>query len=585
MTPPMADDDEDCHGYAMCPDKGDDKETAMAWPNEHMVVNSSHAAIISPHWIEGANGVGVMAGETNHPFMNVEWHAKQSIVVGDGVTFVAHRVTIGAGQEMEPTGEIMYITCGPFACSDAAVTPPSAPESTIANSAACEGWDSTSLELMVGVIDPDGAMLDGDNSISKGFDLGWVYTANTKFTVKHDFGVFDQSGGEVAKGSDQALPAGRSPRAGTERRRDIVDGTRVVIDEDGCGDAMRNAAGFDLYGGAVSDLNHPDNCFRLSSEADYLSQYSVELTPKDAGVSWGEIAWDAFKELKCEAKTFVASEQLDVCELLEAEVDEISGEMSVVPVVGVTSGDGANGVDGSRLAGFDLVLPINQNRWTALNYYDTTTPPAKDTNDLYDKTPIREGGDTDDINQRGRVNGYTNPTTGNDEHRVWVKINDDDGDPMYGDLGKVDAFGTTELVGRGNTDRTVAPTVDTRTANSPAAYGGDDRADNYLGNSDAMKCSADDGGEKTSTTNQGTGIAAKALSDGDGTLCDAEDVEIETSITFTDGMGFECAVERTYTLTCQWDSSGGRKAGTIGSTRPTSLTQSDADNFVHCTVS
>ena len=45
-----------------------------------------------------------------------------------------------------------------------------------------------------------------------------------------------------------------------------------------------------------------------------------------------------------------------------------------------------------------------------------------------------------------------------------------------------------------------------------------------------------------------------------GSLCDAEDVEIETSVTFTDNLGFGCSVERSFALTCQWDASGGRTA-------------------------
>ena len=59
-------------------------------------------------------------------------------------------------------------------------------------------------------------------------------------------------------------------------------------------------------------------------------------------------------------------------------------------------------------------------------------------------------------------------------------------------------------------------------------------------------------------------------------------------MTFTDEMGFKCSSEKTYTLTCQWDASGGLKGGAIGSSttmRPTTLSQADADDFVNCTVS
>ena len=582
--------------YPMVPDDGTDEATAMASVNSQLTVTSNTTAVITPTWDADAAGVSVIAGD-NMPFTYVDWKAMQSAVVDGGATFMIQRTTMGANQEPEPTGDIAYVTCGPFECVEGM----DAPMIGIADSKACEGWDP-SLELTAGVIDPlgtDDANDDGDtttgDAIAKGFDLGWVYTANTTFTVMHDFGAFESSGGNVKMGTSMALPAGRAPSAGTTARRDINDGThtgsRTVIDVDGCTSVN---AGSGLYGDGVGDLDQPGNCFRLSAASGFLSQYSVELSPKDAGVSWGEIAWDAFTDLTCEAKTFVADEQIDVCELLEAEVDEISGIMTVTAVVGNGStGQGHNDVVAGRLAGFDLNLPISKTRWTALNYYDTTTTSSLDTDDLYDRTDIGTAGQTpaakaDDINRPGRVNGYTDPATGEDSHRVWVAIHDEDGDPMYGDLGKVDASGTTELAGRGTAgDRTAAPNADTRIdPNNPAGYGGDDRADNYFdqGN-DAILCSDDDGGEKSATTNQGTGLAARALSNGNGTLCDAEDVEIETTVTFTDGMGWKCSVPRTYTLTCQWDSSGGRKAGTIGSTRASTLSQADADDFVSCTVS
>ena len=118
---------------------------------------------------------------------------------------------------------------------------------------------------------------------------------------------------------------------------------------------------------------------------------------------------------------------------------------------------------------------------------------------------------------------------------------DDDFDPMYGDLGKVDT-------------------------------GGDDESDNFAEGDDSRECTADDGG------------TAKGDDDNNGTLCNAEDVEIETTVTFPLGLGYGCdAVEKTYTLTCQWDTRGqpeqrgGRHAG--GHRRrpgPTSTTSSSA---------
>ena len=66
----------------------------------------------------------------------------------------------------------------------------------------------------------------------------------------------------------------------------------------------------------------------------------------------------------------------------------------------------------------------------------------------------------------------------------------------------------------------------------------------------------------TCTTDDG-GTADAASSDADksvktpGSACDAEDVEIETTVMYTDNFGDqECAVEVTYTITCQWDADG-----------------------------
>ena len=44
-----------------------------------------------------------------------------------------------------------------------------------------------------------------------------------------------------------------------------------------------------------------------------------------------------------------------------------------------------------------------------------------------------------------------------------------------------------------------------------------------------------------------------------GTLCDANDVEIATSVTFPLGLGYGCdPIEVEYTLTCDWSARGNR---------------------------
>ena len=74
-------------------------------------------------------------------------------------------------------------------------------------------------------------------------------------------------------------------------------------------------------------------------------------------------------------------------------------------------------------------------------------------------------------------------------------------------------------------------------------------------NDDSYKCSAEDGG---------TAATGKDGADNNSTACNAEDVMIDTSVTFPLGLGYGCdPVEVEYTLTCQWDARGNRK-NTVG---------------------
>ena len=107
--------------------------------------------------------------------------------------------------------------------------------------------------------------------------------------------------------------------------------------------------------------------------------------------------------------------------------------------------------------------------------------------------------------------------------------------------------------------------------------GGDDKADNFVADDDSNACTGADGG------------TAKSSSANNGTLCHAEDVEIETSVTFPLGLGYGCdAITVDYTLTCQWDSRGNRTNAipvpTDAITLPAGTTASNIDDFVECEV-
>ena len=182
MTPPEAAADRTCGGQAFCPDRGTDAKTARASVNPKMLVSSSHAARVTPMFVEGVSGVTVEAGEAETPFAYADgWDALQTTVAGDGVTFEFRQITVGAGQEPMPTGEAMYITCGPFRCSAAADAAPAAPEITLADSDACEGVE-VDLELIKGVrFNAYQRVPDG------GVDIGWQYTSTHSAKVTHEF--------------------------------------------------------------------------------------------------------------------------------------------------------------------------------------------------------------------------------------------------------------------------------------------------------------------------------------------------------------------------------------------------------------
>ena len=88
---------------------GDDEETAMAMVNPEIMVKSNTTAVITPMWVEDAAGVAIMAVDTNMPFAYVDWQRLQADVVSAGATFMIQRTTVGANQEMEPTGDVSHV--------------------------------------------------------------------------------------------------------------------------------------------------------------------------------------------------------------------------------------------------------------------------------------------------------------------------------------------------------------------------------------------------------------------------------------------------------------------------------------------
>ena len=565
FTLPAMDDDEDCGGYAMCPDEETDEAKAMASVNTMITVTSNSTAVVLPMFDETANPVKLHEGE-NMPFKFVSWKAMQSQVVSsEGVTFKVMRVTVGANQEMEPSGDVAYVTCGPFACQDGM----DAPEITIANSAACEGWEPE-LQLEVGLVDNDGFdgdddgagdVLEGVTEAADGYDMGWAYTSSGKFNTTHDFGPFDSVEVKgVADGTDKAISM--------KAVKDVVTVDINVAPTDGfpgAGDTYACEPDRDYTGQDATTtrgIDKPRSCFRLHADKDYLSSYEVTLSLASGGVSWGSVDWEEnpFKDLTCEPMTVVATDAMDVdvCELFEEEVD--AQHSKDLTIIGRVTGSGTT----LRLSGVDVAMPgSDSERYTQVWYHDGSKTSDKATlrrlqSDFVegDATAADRVGHA--VSRDGLLTAATNAANestvdSEDVGTGFVPLVDDDNDPIYGDIGKVDHDGAANSVG------------------------GDDEPNNFLATDDAAKCSADDGGKAESKDGEN-----------DGTLCDAEDVPIDFTVVFVDNFGKDghgCMVEKTYTMTCDWDADGGlNRVRTPDATPDAALTAAVVEHYIDCTI-
>ena len=516
--------------FPMIPDDEHDEMKAMAMVNTKMMVSSNMVAAITPMFVEGASPVGVMPGTENMPFQYVSWNALQSHVVSSGATFAIHKASIGANQEMMPTGDAVYITCGPFECAMGDMPP----EISIANSAACAAWDPEVM-LQVGYVDNTAVAADADTTTADiandGVDIGWVYTSSSAMTVKHHFaGVtrgenFSASSPDVGRSSSGAsIPLIVGGSATDARKAEYSNRyeAAIVFDVDNDGAAVTPAAGNSAcatgapYEDSVTALHKPDGCFRIStmgsatSGADYLSGYSIELTPKGADVGWGsEVQWeeDPFEDLECESMTFTASDMVDVCELFEEEVDAALGSpwggSRGTSVSFVTRDDDGTAVN-TELEWLRIVAPssASSGRFQTLWFSNNDGGRNRPDTDIY--------ADTD------------SDANGTQRAPLLLKVIDGDDDPKFGDFGKVDLVAVgADGVFDGSTDSNF-----NANANQP-----DGRADNYHGD-DSVACT-----------------------DSDGLGCDAEFTE-DIDVTFASGTALNCSVKRTVTISCEWDAQG-----------------------------
>ena len=503
IAPPDAARDRDCSGWMFCPDDGTSEASAMASINPAATVQVSAPATISPEWISGAAAVAVPAGAPTAVFASVRWDALQRDVVQDGATF-----------RIEPTGsgETMFVTCGPFGCSEAAERRPTPPDFGSQIGSVCGGWDPT-LDFEVGLV-------QNHPLEPRGVDVGWMYTSSLDFAVQHAFSGVPGGVNLTVDGPDGAAASRPAPLS-------MGTGTEPLDSYDPALGSCLPATGSSYED---SGIRRPRECFRTlttgtaSGAVNYLTGYSVTLAP-DATVTWGRIAWAEFADVRCPSRTFQAKDQLNVCSLLDSEVDLSFGQnLSVTPTLEASPDLTAAG-GSTVVAGFTV-------GWA--ESFDRTG--SRFVNLIVDVDGDGSIGETD--LDEGWLHSYgdtRDPIQG-------AAFVDDDGDPMS-DVGKVD-------LDDGEDD--------------PGPPNGVADNDGYGRWSDAERaCTGADGGSGED-------------------LCDAE-ATFDVEVTVADHAGFGCLSTATIEVTCTWDAQGGLQGNRV-TTFEDFDTEGDIADFLRCTA-
>ena len=556
--------------HYMVADKDDDEATAMATVNNEIMVESNATAIITPTFVDDATGVSVDAMAGNMPFTYVDWGMKQSDVLAMGATFMVQRTTMGPNQEPEPTGDVTYVTCGPFECMEGM----DVPMLSIENSTICTAWDPV-VDIQHGKVDNDVLPPDdGEDATdgvdaNDGIDLGIVTSSSLEMNVKHVFsgvagGVNTSKTVKAAKGSNKTLAMAA---VGSFITVDAAadDGDTTGIDESAVCDNTYDT-------GDITDK--PKGCFRLigpgagrtdndaSKGANYLAGWTIELSPIGAGRNLGRVDWenDPFEDLTCgNAETITVADHVDVCAMFEAEVDLATAKGWKPDVIFSTNNRAlrweapASAGTGTRM--FETILFDDNLDGKILK--DTADRPGDNTMRIHDL--------------------YNDNNSPNNLEVIWESLRDSDGDLVgsAGDLGKADLLSDTDDPKTADNETTIGVEAcaagvkwnGTVTAHIGTGCGGTDgtngsaasivdsdarathpdgKADNYprtnTAYSDFRGCSEDDGGD-----------------DDDGSMCDATWVN-DVEILFADGT-FGCSTTRMVTITCEWDADGGMAQG------------------------
>ena len=648
--------------HYMVADNDDDEDTAMAWVNPEIMVESNSDAIIRPMFLDGAAGVSVAEGN-NMPFTYVgaegNWDMKQSDVLDTGATF---KIVRGDG---ENPGDVAYVTCGPFECIDG-MDPP---VPSIANSGVCTDWNPT-VEIQVGKIDNDVVPpLDNSTDVlayatgvdtNDGVDLGIVTSSSLAMNVTHVFsgvanGTNTSRTVEAAGGSNRTLAMTAVASIHVDQDADVPGGTGTppaplgVNEEAVCEDSLAGTGRYDA--GSINDK--PDGCFRLRGPgadrtdnnpargANYLSGWSIELTPVGGDVAWGRVEWedDPFEDLTCPDSApmmvteLMADSGQDICEdLFNAEVN-LRTARGWHPTVVFGSETADFGQPNVTTTADEVIM------WRASARRASSGTQRFKTiwfDDNLDGTILGDREDRPLVDDGTSTNTFVQASDFNDLwddngdplnlEVIWQFLYDADGDLTSGDLGLVDLVssrddrsteddertifveacgpgfrydpddgpGTTldgapcKGAGGATAGRTQSPTA---TATHP-----DGNADNYESLDPSATVTHGTFGEVTTSgannLNNRTVMAGAddfyrcseddGGDDDDGSICDAEWVNPVT-ITFADGT-FGCSTARDVTVTCTWDADGGMAQGR--NALPSEFSASGADEnkdfFLSC---
>ena len=306
-----------------------------------------------------------------------------------------------------------------------------------------------------------------------GIDLGIVTSSSLKMNVKHVFsavanGTNTSTTVEAASGSNKTLAM--KAVASIYVDEDDDDATTIGIDETAVCDN-------DYDAGDLTDK--PKGCFRLrgpgagttkaSKGADYLSGWSIELSPVGGDVTWGEVDWEdnPFEDLTCgDADPIMVADHVDICEMFDAEVDLATSDGWSPTVVFNSERADYDSTDTDQAAAADQVV-----MWKATTgkkgsgtemfktvWFDDNLN-SKIEDDGSASRPMQPGASPGDaaVAADSMHDLYNDNSRLGNIDAIWESLTDSDGDlkAEAGDLGKVDLVSSKDDRKTADDERTI----------------------------------------------------------------------------------------------------------------------------------